>query len=315
VLSDEKNEDKDLLSHFMADDGYNTINNWKETGKMNTDKEINVDKAWDKLYNRLDENGLITKPEHPRISLARTAWFRIAATVLLLLSLGTATILLINRDKLSNKVMVITGANQKNLEVTLPDGSIIYLNRNTRLAYSNNFGKHGRNVNLTGEAFFEIAHDEIHPFTVDAGKARVKVVGTSFNVNTRNDESAVEVYVRTGKVVLSDNSGIKSIELDPGFIGTMDNGNSGKSVNTNPNYMSWNTGLLVYDGQTLDVVFRDLKKVYGMEIVADDTEILNKTWTSPIDNQPQDTIIRLICVSFNLSFTKIGNVYHLTTIR
>jgi ferric-dicitrate binding protein FerR (iron transport regulator) len=86
---------------------------------------------------------------------------------------------------------------------------------------------------------------------------------------------------------------------------------SEKSVNNDPNYMSWNTGLLVYDGQTLDVVFRDLKRVYNMDIVADDPDIITNTWTSPIDNQPQETIIRLICVSFNLSYTKDGSVYHL----
>jgi hypothetical protein len=88
---------------------------------------------------------------------------------------------------------------------------------------------------------------------------------------------------------------------------------SEKSVNTDPNYMSWNTGLLVYDGQTLDVVFRDLKKVYNMDLVTDDPGILENKWTTngPIDNQPQETIIRLICGSFNLSYTKDGNIYHL----
>jgi hypothetical protein len=83
-------------------------------------------------------------------------------------------------------------------------------------------------------------------------------------------------------------------------------------VNSNRNYMAWNTGSLVYDGQTLDVVFKDLKKVYNMDIIADDADILSETWTSPIDNQPRETIIRLICASFNLSFTKDGDVYHLS---
>ena len=70
--------------------------------------------------------------------------------------------------------------------------------------------------------------------------------------------------------------------------------------------------MLVYNGQKLDIVFKDLKRVYNMDIVADDPAILENTWTSPIDNQPQETIIRLICTSFNLSYTKDGNVYHLS---
>jgi transmembrane sensor len=167
-------------------------------------------------------------------------------------------------------------------------------------------------VRLTGEAFFEISADASKPFIIDAGNAMVKVIGTSFNVITENSESAVEVFVKTGRVMLSDNSGSKSVILDPEFIGTMDLKNYEKIQNKNPNYLSWNTGLLVYNGQKLDIVFDDLKRVYDMDIVADDPSILDNTWTSPIDNQKQDTIIRLICASFNLSYTKDGSVYHLS---
>jgi ferric-dicitrate binding protein FerR (iron transport regulator) len=213
------------------------------------------------------------------------------------------------------RIVVSTEMNQKNLQVTLPDGSIVYLNRNTSIAYSKNPGKGERKVTLTGEAFFDITPDQENPFVVDAGKANVTVKGTSFNVISSNSGEAVEVYVQTGKVILSDNSGNKSIELDPGFIGTMKNNISLKVLNDDPNYLAWNTGKLVYDGQTLETVFNDLKKVYNMDIIADDPGILLKTWTSPIDNQPQETIIRLICTSFNLNFTKVDNTYHLSAIK
>jgi len=221
-------------------------------------------------------------------------------------------VLLYLNDKgmLSRKTVVATTDNQKNLQVTLPDGSNIFLNRNTQLSYRENFGRHGRNVTLSGEAFFEIARDENNPFIVDAGNASVKVLGTSFNIITNNQDSAVEVFVKTGHVMVSGNENNNNLILDPGNIGTMFPERSEKSVNNDPNYMSWNTGLLVYDGQTLDVVFRDLKRVYNMNIVADDPDIITNTWTSPIDNQTQETIIRLICVSFNLSYTKDGSVYH-----
>ena len=138
------------------------------------------------------------------------------------------------------------------------------------------------------------------------------MVGTTFNVITRNSELAVEVFVKTGKVLVSDASGAETIQLDPGFVGTVNSKIHHKSVNSNPNYLSWKTGYLDYSGQKLDVVFSDLKRVYNMEIVADDPSILENPWHSPIDNLSQETIIRLICGSFNLSYTKDGNVYHLT---
>lgn len=312
LLSEEQNENKELLSRFMAEDKHDTIKHWKELKEMNNDKEINTDKAWDKLHSRLIENGLITEIPLVRTSFVKTSFFRIAAIVILLMGIGSVLLYMNNKGVLSRKTIVATADNQKNLQVTLRDGSNIFLNRNTRLSYRENFGRHVRNVTLSGEAFFEITRDENLPFTVDAGKARIRVLGTSFNVITNNSDSAVEVFVKSGQVMVSGNETNNNLVVDPGYIGTVSPARSEKSINTDPNYLSWNTGLLVYDGQTLDIVFRDLKKVYNMDIMADDPSILENTWkTDPIDNQSQETIIRLICISFNLSYSKDGSVYHL----
>lgn len=312
ILSEEKGENTDLLNRFMNDDIHNTAKQWKELSNMNSEKKIDADKAWNKVYSRIGENELITGNGPARIRFMRSTFMRVAAVAFIVLGLGSTALYLNNTGAFSRKITLATGNDQKNLLASLPDGSKIFLNRNTELSYRANFGKHGRNVSLTGEAFFEISPDASKPFIIEAGKASIKVVGTSFNVITKNSECAVEVFVKTGKVILSDNSGSLSMELDPGFVGTMDSKISGKALNRDPNYLSWNTGLLVYNGQKLDVVFKDLKRVYNMDIIADDPNILENTWTSPIDNQSQETIIRLICASFNLSYTKDGSFYHLT---
>jgi transmembrane sensor len=311
ALSEEKCEQQELLSRFLSEDNHNIENHWRGMKNTSEDKEIDVDRAWNNVWSKMNETGSVTEINKPRLILLRRTFLKIAAVTLILVSLGAAAIYLGNTDFLSKRIVVATDNDQKNYKVVLPDESIIFLNRNTKLSYHANFGKHKRNVALSGEAFFEITSDALNPFIIDAGKASVKVIGTSFNIITNNKDSAVEVFVRTGKVILSNNSGIENLVLEPGFVGTMDSEISAKSVNENPNYMSWNTGLLVYDGQTLSAVFKDLKRVYNMEIIADDADILDEKWTSPIDNQSQDTIIRLICASFNLSYTKDGNVYHL----
>jgi transmembrane sensor len=311
LLSEEKNEKTDLLTRFMDEDVCNTEKQWKELRDMSSDNEINIDKAWAKVYSKMNEIEPKINNDHFRISFMKSALLRVAAIALILLSLGTTAVYINNTGLLSKKITLSTGIDQKNLLVSLPDGSKIFLNRNTDLTYRANFGKHNRNVKLTGEAFFDISPDASKPFIIDAGIAKVKVVGTSFNVISKNAKSAVEVYVKTGKVMLTDNSGSQSLVLDPEFVGTMNSEISGKTINKNPNYISWKTGLLVYNGQKLNVVFNDLKRVYNMDIIADDPDIVNNKWTSPIDNQSQETIIRLICISFNLSYSKDGTVYHL----
>jgi len=275
-------------------------------------KEIDVDGAWSKVLSEMNEPATEIFLRTDRQLFTRNRLLKIAAALLVLIGLGAAAIYVGSSDSFSKPVIASTGDDQKNQIVTLPDGSFITMNRNTTLSYKSGFGKRNRHVSLTGEAFFEIAPDATKPFTIDAGKASVTVTGTSFNVITDNVDSAVEVFVTSGTVVLTDNAGVRDLTLEPGYIGTMDSNHAEKNINKDPNYMSWNTGKLDYDGQSLDIVFRDLKRVYNMDIKPDDPSILSNRRTSPIDIQSRDTIIRLICTSFNLSYVKDGNVYHLS---
>lgn len=311
MLSGEKEENSDLLGQFISEDDRDTEKKWKELKDMSEEKEINVDKAWNNVYARIKETEVEAGITRPGIRLMRSTFLKVAAAAIIILSLSLAGIYLFKPDLLSNKITIAAGNDQKNILVPLPDGSKIFLNRNSELSYLSNFGTRGRNVTLKGEAFFEIAPDVTKPFIIDAGSASVRVVGTSFNVITSNSESAVEVFVKTGKVMVTGNSDTRSLALEPGYIGTIKAGSSSKKLNNNPNYLAWNTGLLVYNGQKLNIVFSDLKRVYNMDIEVSDPAILENTWTSPINNQPQETIIRLICASFNLSYTKDGSVYHL----
>jgi transmembrane sensor len=310
-LSDEKEEQTALLSRFMAEDSNNTVDQWKELKNMDSDMNINVDNAWDKVQARIKMDNLQSGNDSVKIRSLRITLVRIAAAAVILFSLGTLGLYLGTSGTFSRNIAFTTNNNEKNLLVSLPDGSKIMLNRNTELSYRANFGKQNRNVKLRGEAFFEITPDTLKPFIIDAGNAKVRVVGTSFNVKTNNTESGVEVYVKTGKVMLSDNSGSHSLVLNPEFVGRVDLNGSHKTVNKDPNYLGWKTEKLFYNGQRLEVVFNDLKRAYNMDVVVDDPNINDNLWTSPIDTQSQDTIIRLICASFNLSYTKDGTIYHL----
>lgn len=293
----------------LKNDISETEKQWRNLRSME-DGRIDVDKAWNNVYSRISERA--DEDDKPVISLfRRSSFLKIAAAALLILSIGTITIMK-NRNIISDEIAFVTGDDQRNLRVDLPDGSTVFLNRNSRLTYNAGFGESSRQVSLAGEAFFDITPNREKPFVIDAGKASVTVVGTSFSVLTENENLEVEVFVKTGKVLLSEKTGTQSVELEPGFIGKKESGIIEKSVNNDPNYLAWNTGKLVYNGEKLSVVFRDLKKYYNIDIIADDQAILEFPWTSPIDYEYRDKIIQLICTSFNLSYTKDGEVYHLS---
>jgi transmembrane sensor len=309
VISGEKTGRPELMERFLASDGDDIVNEWSGLRNMTGNNEIDVDRAWAKVTSRIENEANDSPKGKIRILPSWSPLMKIAAAALILVTVGTAALLLTTGQ--GRNITIATTSEQANFRVSLPDGSNIFLNRESRLTYRSSFGKHSRNVALAGEAFFEIASNASKPFIIDAGKARIKVVGTSFNVITSNPDSAVEVFVRTGKVMLSNNSGSCSMLLEPGFIGTMDSKISDRKLNSNPNYLGWHNRRLEYQSQSLSVVFADLKRVYNLDIVADDPDILNEIWTSPIDNTSEDIIIQLICGSYNLGYTKVGNVYHL----
>ena len=273
-------------------------------------REVNIDRAWNNVRSRIGEEKLISETRKIGRMNNRFLFIGIAATFLLLIGLGAGFFFLRNSTGTGKSITVSSNSDQRDVTVTLPDGSKVWLNRNSKLKYNNNWGV-SRNVKLTGEAYFEITPDHSKPFIIDAGKANVKVVGTSFNVITSNVDNNVEVYVRTGKVMLSDPSGVQTIMLEPGSVGTLGENGAENSINENRNYMAWKTDTLVYQGERLDVVFADLKRVFNINISTDDPEISKNSLTTTFFSQPEETIIKVICSSFSLRYEKTGSVYHL----
>ncbi|SDS15308.1 FecR family protein [Mucilaginibacter mallensis] len=132
-----------------------------------------------------------------------TNWLRIAAAVLLLIGCGWGAIYLYNGQKGTTQDWVNLQATDKVLTDTLPDGSIVHVNKNSSIAYNSNF-KTRRVVKLTGEAFFNIKHNAAVPFTVHVNGINIADVGTAFNVKSKLHNT--EIIVESGIVSVSNNN-------------------------------------------------------------------------------------------------------------
>ncbi|GEM_PF-937406 len=262
---------------------------------------IDVDAAWEKVSSKISveyKTFPITRPIYLNL-------LRIAAVFILSIVLGASLYYIYNTISPYRNVVIATGSNEKNKEIILPDGSRVWLNHNSRLTHPAKFNSKIRKVKLAGEGFFEILKQQGNPFVVDAGKARITVTGTSFNVITSNDSGEVEVFVSEGSIIVSGEK-MDSIKLEPGYIGITSNKTIHKSLNTNMNYLAWRTDILVYENTRLQDVFNDLKRVYNISVTASDTSIYEKTLTAVFEREPEETIIRIICTTFNLSYVKEG---------
>lgn len=309
-LSGENNTKGEAVKNFLDSRGREIENYWTMIDKKSENNKVNVDKAWDKLFARLNKDNLLDKNIASKALWTQVV--RIAALVLLITATTITIRFLANDSARPDLTAIATTITEKNRVVNLPDGSTVILNRNSELYFPENFEDDIRKVQLNGEAFFNIVPNPSLPFIVDAGNAEVKVLGTSFNVISNNQDNETEVFVNTGRVMLYKPDSDTKITLDPGYIGTIKKSETESRINNDPNYMSWRTNILIYDGTRLEQVFYDLKRTHNIIIEVTDNSILDHLITTEFKNNSAEGIIQSICTTFTLNVEKKEGIYYLS---
>lgn len=150
--------------------------------------------------------------------------------------------------------------------LVLSDGTEVFLNSDSELRYPVKFTGKNRVVDLKGEAFFEVTPDSLHPFVVQAGEMRTRVLGTSFNIMAYTDEPAIQTTLFTGRVEVSvEQTSLKEV-LAPGMQANWEVGADAISVKkVNMDIQSlWRDGIIMLDDDDLESVMRMLARWYNV---------------------------------------------------
>jgi transmembrane sensor len=279
--------------------------------KMN--KHFNVDNAWNKLHDRITTQENFNKPTKTRLKTYRRSQFftplSIAATLLFVVLVGASLIFL--TGKYRNKT-TITSYSDRITNIKLPDGSSVYLNTDTKISYSKKFNDETREISLDGEAYFEISPDKNKPFLIFADNACIKIVGTSFNVNSKGPDQQVEVYVSKGVVELSEaKNRDNGIILNPGYLGTL-NRDGLKSIKTeNENVIAWKTRNINFQDTRLSEVVEILNDVYKVDILFSEPNMDTIRITGMYQDDPLDEILNIICTQNHFTIEKTDNKIYL----
>ncbi|SEM83526.1 FecR protein [Mucilaginibacter gossypiicola] len=146
----------------------------------------------------------------------------------------------------------------------LADGTKVWLNASSTIKYPVVFNAKERRVELTGEAYFEVAHNAKKPFKVISNGQTVEVLGTHFNINAYNDEQAVKTTLLEGSVKVS--AGKVSNIIKPGQQARFDHG-SIDVMNVDPDeVVAWKNGFFFFEDNNIQEVMRQLSRWYGVEI-------------------------------------------------
>jgi ferric-dicitrate binding protein FerR (iron transport regulator) len=204
--------------------------------------------------------------------------------------------------------------------VTLPDGSIVWLNRNTQLHYEkNSFGKQYREITLTGEAFFDIAKSEGIPFIIHAGKVNIRVLGTAFNVKAYVGDSAVFTTLVRGKIAVSFRE--KTVVMQPEEQLTvpvsrqaavfqqkhLEKDSSGQLPE-----ISWLNNKLVFDNNTFDELAAKMSRWYGVTFYFESAGLQQLRFSGIIDTESIDDALKMLQLSRPFNFRINGNEVHIS---
>lgn len=181
-------------------------------GQSNIKSPSEVDKKWRQFKSKLPTEPSIV----PIRSQKRNAWLWLAASVFVIVVAAFGLTISDNNYKTNLLTTIIEAPAGSTSQVILPDGSKVWLNAKSRLIYKKHFGEKFREVNLIGEAFFDVVKDPQHPFIVNTASLRLKVLGTAFNVRSfANDKTSQAALVRGSIEVTLVNNPNTKITLKP----------------------------------------------------------------------------------------------------
>lgn len=279
---------------------------WEMSKNYQPNFEPDVEKGLARLNRRIGES---KKQEAKIVPMRRRFLFRAAAAVLLL----AITTLGINYFFNSGAEWVTVVANTEVKEVTLPDGSSVWLNKNAQLSYIQEFEGSTRQIKLEGEAFFDVTRNPAKPFIIDAGEGQIKVLGTSFSIDTRQEQT--EVLVKSGKVAFKGNKQAKEVYLTKNMKAIFDKEADIVTVNKDVslNELAWQSGKLFFKGATLAEVLKEIEIVYNTSIQLNNNSIAGCSWTEKMDIQKDSIEVSLanLAEHFQLTLSYNGGVIEL----
>lgn len=160
----------------------------------------------------------------------------------------------------------------KRSEITLADGTKIWLNAGSQLSYPVNFTGDSREVFLSGEAFFDVKTDPAKPFHVITGDIKIRVTGTRFNVTSYANDQSTQAVLISGKIDAAKNKRFaRSMELEPGerVVYNKQEDNMEKDRVDVELYASWVNGYLIFDNEPVENIFKKLERYYNKNILTE----------------------------------------------
>ncbi|MCF6365490.1 MAG: FecR family protein [Bacteroidales bacterium] len=200
----------------------------------------------------------------------KKTWLRIAASIIIILGIS----LLFKNDIFNKNTQFVTvKSGDKIKEYKLSDGSIVWLNKNSKIEFPEVFDKKKRIVKMTGEAYFIVSRNPKKPFIVKTEHTTTEVLGTEFNLKAFENEQDIEIVLNKGKVKFTDTKSNASdiMKINEKITLNKKERILKKETVKNANFLSWRTKELDLNNMSLEEIANILSDYYNLDVKADDS--------------------------------------------
>lgn len=277
--------DRKLLHKYIAGDANQqekeTVVHWMEADKKNMEEFLSARKLYDfTIWQNNQVSEVYTSSDKFRkvcIELAKIAAIFIAAIILITIlypANETST-----PEKSAQQTLYVPAGQRA--ELTLSDGTKVWLNAKTTFTFPDRFDNNQRNVKLEGEAYFDVTHNENAPFVIQTEKYNVKVLGTEFNIRAYCEETIgpFETALISGSVEIESVDHSTKMLLQPIEKAYADNGCLQVEPIIEYDRYLWKEGLICFDDNNLAEIFKKLDFYYNIPIKVNNEKILDKRYT------------------------------------
>lgn len=300
--------EKETLAALLRDD--QQIHRFFEKGLQNADSTLNEETAA-RIYRHIRAS--VSSPQK-RIS-TQPLWRKAMqwAAIFLLPVLSALAVYYFTSESVPNEnfPVTITAANGEKAEVTLADGSRVWLNSGSSLTYDSRFNGGERNVFLDGEAYFEVAKDAKQSFIVRTSGMNVEALGTAFNVRSYQGEEEASAVLLEGKVKI--NALGQETVLIENQRATFSK--SSRLLRTDivhaSDFMEWTSGNLYFDNQTFDEIARTLSRVFNVEIRFASENLRTTRFSGTLGNSSIRNALDILSLTSSMRYEMRGTTIEL----
>lgn len=277
-------KDESTLFEYLRSSGEHMeeFRKWERAWKENLPEDItgleNVEQFHDKVQTTF-VNGEISRY---RKKLSITNWAYVFTSILLLMILGGSLTLHSKKDNAGEFALAAPAGGK--CQATLPDETQVWLNAGSTLWIPGSFNKTDRQVKLSGEAYFEVFHDEKNLFIVDADNCSVTVRGTKFNVSAYPEDATISTSVIEGMVDFANSTAV--VRLEKGQVANMSKASNKIQVSTSDSESAkaWTENRVEYKNITLNELARIIERKYGVKIVLQAEQLSNEKFNISLRN-------------------------------